>query len=80
MGHYDLYGNSYRTRLEAENAETAQCAAIDANIAYREMEEMRQQIEYMQQPTQQDEEINHLKNQILLLETRIAKLESILQP
>jgi hypothetical protein len=43
MGHYDLYGNSYPTRREALNAETAQCAAIDADIAYREIEQLRKQ-------------------------------------
>lgn len=80
MGYYDLYGNSYRTRLEAENAEMAQCAAIDADIAYREMEQMKQQMYAMQQPTPQEEEINHLKGQILLLEARLSKLESIIQP
>lgn len=29
---YDLYDNSYKTALEASNAEMAQCADIDSRI------------------------------------------------
>jgi hypothetical protein len=75
MGHYDLYGNSYGTRREALNAETAQMAAIDADIAYREMEDMKRQLSQLQQPTPIDEELNRLHQRIAHLEERLEKLE-----
>jgi hypothetical protein len=75
MGYHDLYGNSYATRREALNAETAQCAAIDADIAYREIEQLKLQMSYMQQPTQLDEELNRLHQRISHLEERLERLE-----
>ena len=44
---YDLYGTYYARRIDAENAEMAQCAAIDLDIAKQEMKEQyeRQQLE-----------------------------------
>ena len=67
---YDLYGQYYASARDAENAEMAQCAAIDANLAYREMDKMRQQ---MQQPSNEIAEIWLYINQ---LEERIKFLES----
>jgi len=34
MGAFDLYGNYYENSRDAHNAEDAQCAAIDARLAY----------------------------------------------
>ncbi len=68
MGHYDLYGNSYRTAREAANAESAQCAEIDADIANQKAVESmnrQQQSEY------------YLYEKISELESRIAHLEKI---
>ncbi len=64
---YDLYGNHYASRRDAENAEMAQMAAIDADIAYREMERMKDR--------QQSEE-NNIWQYIHMLEERIERLES----
>jgi hypothetical protein len=66
MGNYDLYGRAYRTRVEAENAEMAQCAAIDADLAYRKMDELQER--------QQSEE-NNIWQYIHMLEQRIGLLE-----
>ena len=68
---YDLYGQYYASARDAENAEMAQCAAIDANLAYREMDKMRQQ---MQQP---NDEIGHIWQYIQNLEERLAELERL---
>ena len=43
MGGYDLYGNYYPRMVDAENAEMAQCAAIDARIALETVEQQAQQ-------------------------------------
>lgn len=39
---YDLYGNYYRSARDAENAEMAQCAQIDADINRREVQKLQQ--------------------------------------
>lgn len=64
---YDLYGTYYASARDAENAEMAQCAAIDADIAMREVNKVRQQIEYSQQ--------NDIWQYVQHLEERIAALE-----
>lgn len=69
MGHFDLYGNSYRTAQEAWNAEEAQCAAIDANIAMKRVQQLEQRIN---NPEQQ---ITFLMEKCLELEQRIIELE-----
>jgi len=66
MGHYDLYGNSYRTALEAMNAEMAQCAAIDAGITEREME-------------RQQTELNVLRSDNYYLGQKVAELEETIK-
>lgn len=68
MGYYDLYGNAYSSRLAAENAEMAQCAAIDANLAY---EQSKEAIE------RSNETDCFLQQRLEDLEKRLAKLESI---
>ncbi len=42
---YDLYGTYYATEREALNAEMAQCAAIDAGIAARDLRLLEEQRE-----------------------------------
>ena len=69
MGHYDLYGNSYRTAQEALNAELAQCAEIDASIAMRNSEETLKR--------QQQAEFSLLQR-IDFLEQRVDYLEKLL--
>lgn len=70
MGHYDLYGNSYPTALEAMNAEMAQCAEIDSQIAYEKISKIQQSENYLY------EAIRNLEHQIELLNERIVKLET----
>jgi hypothetical protein len=69
---YDLYGTYYTSARDAENAEMAQCAAIDANIAYREVEKLKNR---MQQPSNYDEQIHCMQQHIQSLEARIEILE-----
>jgi len=68
---YDLYGTYYASRRDAENAEMAQCAAIDMEITKREME---------QQMASQQQQEQSLWQYIYMLEERIANLESRLTP
>lgn len=71
---YDLYGTYYSSYREACNAEDAQCAAISADLAYREVQQLKQQIEHQRQP-QPDEEISHLWHCYQQLELRISTIE-----
>ena len=63
---YDLYGTYYASARDAENAEMAQCAAIDLDITKQEMQQ--------QQERQQNEEHN-IWQYIHMLEQRITRLE-----
>jgi hypothetical protein len=63
---YDLYGTYYARRIDAENAEMAQCAAIDADLARQRMDEITEK--------QQREEHN-IWQYIHMLEERITILE-----
>lgn len=75
MGYYDLYGQSYPTRREAINAETAQCAEIDVRIMQREIDEMRNQ---QYEPSQLEYDVNDLRMKVGNLEQRIAELEKLI--
>lgn len=77
MGYFDLYGNSYATRREALNAEEAQCAAIDADIANRKVRELEKKIDNMSHPNPLEFELSHIWSYINALEERIKYLESI---
>ncbi len=68
---YDLYGTYYASARDAENAEMAQCAQIDADIAMREVQQMRSQL----QNRNDGEEIHNLWQCIKSLEERVEKLE-----
>lgn len=63
---YDLYGTYYASARDAENAELAQMAAIDADLMRRDMQDHTQR--------QQREEYN-LWQYIHMLEGRIIRLE-----
>lgn len=73
---YDLYGNHYASRRDAENAELAQMAEIDSRLAYDQVQLLQRQVEQMQQPTQEDDLVNQLLVRINSLEARIEKLEA----
>ncbi len=72
MGGYDLHGRYYPNINDAINAEMAQCAAIDADIAMREVNKMK---EYMQ--TTSDQAYYDAIEYCKLLERRIEQLEKI---
>lgn len=72
---YDLYGTYYSSARDAENAEMAQCAAINADIAMREMKSIKNQ---MLQSEGYKEEIHYMQQHIQSLEERIARLENII--
>jgi hypothetical protein len=73
---YDLYGQYYPSRRDAENAEMAQCAAIDADLATRRIESLERKLHEQSQPTEPEYEINELWKYIRALEERITNLES----
>lgn len=78
MGNYDLYGNNYATRQEALNAEMAQCASIEAAVAYREIKKLRSEMQQQQQQQLPDEPgyydlLQYCQN----LEKRIEELEKL---
>ena len=74
MGGYDLYGRYYPNMNDAENAEMAQCAAIDADISMREVNKLKRQVE-QQQPSEQAyyDAIQYCQ----MLEQRIEQLEKL---
>ncbi len=53
MGGFDLYGNYYQRSIDAENAEMAQCAAIDADIARRHQRELEDRISDLEREIEQ---------------------------
>ena len=75
---YDLYGQHYASRRDAENAEMAQCAAIEASIAYSEIENIKRQMQYQQDPRQQEQDFYYMQQHIQSLEERVQKLEELL--
>lgn len=73
---YDLYGTYYASARDAENAEMAQCAAIDADIAYREIEKLKHEMHRQQQePTQLEYEVGFLQQKVQALEERLKSIE-----
>ena len=69
---YDLYGTYYSSARDAENAEMAQCAAIDADIAMREVDKIKAKMQY---PDPLDDEFNRIWEYIKRLEEKIDKLQ-----
>jgi hypothetical protein len=73
---YDLYGQHYASQRDAENAEMAQCAAIDADIANRGVQKLRQQFRMMGEPNGLDMQVDYLMQKVEELEKRINILEN----
>jgi hypothetical protein len=72
---YDLYGQYYASSRDAENAELAQMAQIDAGINARKIESLERRIYEQQQPPEQYETINRLMLRIEEMNQRISHLE-----
>lgn len=75
MGHYDLYGNSYKTANEAMNAEMSQCNEIDNRLLHQEVDKLKRQQQYQQRPDGQ--EYHQLWQYCQMLEHRIEQLEKL---
>lgn len=50
---YDLYGQYYASSRDAENAEMAQCAEIDARAAYKKVADLERQLQQQQNPLEE---------------------------
>lgn len=77
MGNFDLYGNHYATRQEAEIAEMAQCNEIDNAHNRKAIQRMERELQRQRESEHQDSN-QHLHERIGLLEARIERLESLL--
>jgi len=76
-GGYDLHGRYYPNVDDAINAEMAQCAAIDADIAMREVNKMKRRFEeHSQHPDPLSDEFQNIWQHIKSIEERLSKLES----
>lgn len=75
---YDLYGQYYASERDAINAEMAQCAEIDARLAYEKAEKLERQYHDRMQQEQYlgSEQIAFLMGKVQELEERIKLLES----
>lgn len=71
-GGFDLYGQYYPSRRDAENAELAQCAEIDARLAYKKIDELEKRLQYQQpEPSSNEDQIHYLWEKIKELEAKI---------
>ncbi len=76
MGGYDLHGRYYPNINDAINAEMAQCAAIEADIAMREVNKMKRHIEeHSQHSDPLSYEFQNIWEHIKSIEDRLDKLE-----
>lgn len=66
---YDLHGNYYRNSIDAQNAEMAQVAEIDARHTRMEF----QQVQRQQKAAEQS-----LYERMVMLEERISQLEKMM--
>jgi hypothetical protein len=74
---YDLYGTYYASARDAENAEMAQCAAIDADLAYRNSQKLEQKyIDAQLREYEMCQKIDYLMDKVEDLEKRISELAS----
>ncbi|MGE9312865.1 hypothetical protein ACLOAU_14550 [Niabella sp. CJ426] len=76
---YDLYGNHYTSARDAENAEMAQCAAIDADIANRRIKDLEKQLHEngVQQEHELYQKVEYLMFKVERLEEEIERLKTI---
>lgn len=74
---YDLYGTYYASARDAENAEMAQRAEIDANLAYISSQKLEQKhIDSQLREHEMCQKIDYLMYKIQELENRIVEFES----
>lgn len=77
MGGYDLHGRYYPNINDAYNAEMAQCAEIDARLAYEKADRLERQM-YEQQQNQDYElhqKVDYLMSKVESLEKEIETLK-----
>ena len=75
MGGYDLHGRYYPNVNDAINAEMAECAAIDADIAMREVNKMKKRLTEHSQHPDPLLEFQNIWQHIKSIEERLDKLE-----
>jgi hypothetical protein len=63
---HDLYGTYYASATDALNAEMAQCAAIDASIAQRDLNRLREERYYDR--LREGERLAQIEERLALLE------------
>lgn len=75
---YDLYGQYYASARDAENAEMAQCAEIDARLAYQKAEKLEKQMynQQYQKDYEMQQKVDFLMSKVDELENRLNKLSS----
>lgn len=77
MGGYDLYGRYYPNINDAYNAEMAQCAEIDARLAYEKAEKLESELHNKQQYQDYEltQKVEYLMSKIESLEKEIVMLK-----
>ena len=75
---YDLYGQYYASERDAINAEMAQCAEIDARLAYEKAQKLEQKMneDRMIADYEMKHKIDYLIYKVEELENRIIELET----
>ena len=75
---YDLYGTYYSSLVDAQNAEWAQMASIDADIAMRKVKELEKRLDYSNTPSADWEALVwDLSRRVEILEEKINELLKI---
>ncbi len=74
---YDLYGNYYASERDAINAEMAQCAEIDARLAYEKAEKLERESYLKQQYNDYElqQKIDFLIEKVEMLEKEVERLK-----
>jgi len=77
MGGYDLYGRYYPNINDAYNAEMAQCAEIDARLAYEKSEQLERKMYEQQQYNDYElrQKVDYPMRKVESLEQDIEKLK-----
>lgn len=75
---YDLYGQYYASERDAINAEMAQCAEIDARLAYEKAQKLERNLyeRQMMSDYETSQKVDYLMSKIEELEKRVVELES----
>ena len=79
---YDYDCKHYFGTISAENAEMAQCAEIDARLAYQKAEKLEKQMyqQQYQQDYEMQQKVDFLISKVEELENRIKSLENGVLP